>query len=289
MINFFYRFLMLISRVFGIWVFILIARIIATGYFFLFPSRRAVSISFYQALFPEKSRWYHILCAWKQYHRFTYSFPDRFLLVHFNRITHTARGREHLNHIKDKGGILVMSHLGNWEIAAHFLKQEGFPILLYMGRKHKEQLEGMQKDSLIQSGVKIIAVDQDDTSPFILLDSIRHLKSGGIVSLTGDRIWSKNQRTVKVNFLGHAVDLPETPYILALLTQAPLYTFFAFRSGREHYDLEISPPMVLRKDSREDRSETIQQAAQCYADTLETMLRKHPYDWYHFESFLKAD
>ena len=31
MVNLFYRFLMLLSRVFGIWFFILIARIIATG------------------------------------------------------------------------------------------------------------------------------------------------------------------------------------------------------------------------------------------------------------------
>ncbi|RJP75462.1 MAG: lauroyl acyltransferase [Desulfobacteraceae bacterium] len=289
MVNLFYRFLMLVSRVFGIWVFILIARIIATGYFFLFPSRRAVSISFYRELFPEKSRWYHTACAWKQYHRFTYSFLDRFLLHHFNSITHTAEGREHLDHVSEKGGILVMSHLGNWEIAAHFLKQEGYPVLLFMGRKHKEQLEGMQKESMIQGGVKIIAVGPEDSSPFILLDSIQQLKSGGIVSLTGDRIWSENQRTVTVRFLGHEVALPEAPYILALLTQAPLYTFFAFRTGQNHYDLKISPPVYLPKTSRKERSETIQQAAQSYADTLEKMVREHPFDWYHFESFLKTD
>jgi predicted LPLAT superfamily acyltransferase len=289
MINLLYRFLMFVSRICGIWVFVFISRMISTGYFFLFPSRRAVSIAFYRALFPEKSRWHHVVCAWKQYHRFTYTFLDRFLLYRFNNITHTTEGIEHLDHIKGagKGGILIMSHLGNWEIAAHFLKQEGCKILLFMGRKHKEQLEGMQKDSLIENGVRIIAVDQEKGSPFSLLESIKHLNAGGIVSMTGDRIWSEAQRTVGVTFLGHPVVLPETPYILALLTQVPIYTFFAFRTGRNHYHLKISPPMYLEKTSRQERPATIQQAAQSYADTLEKVLRTHPFDWYHFESFLK--
>ena len=287
----FYRFLMAVSRVCGIWVFVLVSRIIASGYFFLFPARRAVSIAFYRELFPEKCGWYHALCAWRQYQRFTYTFLDRFLMHNFGNVMHTVEGREYLNEIAEgrSGGILLMSHLGNWEIAARFLKQEGFQVMLFMGRKHKEQIEGMQKDALVQNGVRIIAVDQEESSPFSLIDGIQHLKAGGIVSLTGDRLWSGEQKTVTANFLGHRVTLPETPYVLALLTQVPLFTFFAFRISSRHYHLTISPPMYLDKSSRSERAATIRQAAQQYADTLEVVLRKHPFDWYHFEPFLKTD
>ena len=179
-----------------------------------------------------------------------------------------------------------MSHLGNWEIAANFLKQYGLRILLYMGKKHKEQIEEMQKDSLIQTGIKIVAVDSEENSPLNVLDAIRHLKSGGIVSLTGDRIWSEKQRNVRVDFLGQQANLPETPYLLALLARVPLYIFFAFRTGRNHYHLIISPPIHLEEASRSAREEIITKTAQQYADTLETVLRQHPYEWYHFEPFL---
>ena len=227
--NIFYRILMILSKLFGVWIFILMSRIVSTGYFLFFPGRRAVSVSFYKALFPGKSRFYHIKCAWKQYHQFTYTFLDRFLYHDFNNITHTREGAEHLEKLKNsgKGGILLMSHLGNWEIAANFLKQYGLRILLYMGRKNKEQIEGIQKESLVQTGIKIVAVDSEEHSPLNVLDAITHLKSGGIVSLTGDRIWSDKQRTVRVGFLDHEVLLPETPYLLALLARTPLYIFFA--------------------------------------------------------------
>lgn len=286
--NIFYRILMILSKLFGIWFFILMSRIVSTGYFLFFPRRRSVSVSFYKALFPEKNSFYHIKCVWKQYHQFTYTFLDRFLYHDFNNIAHTREGVEHLDNMKisGKGGILLMSHLGNWEIAANFLKQYGLRILLYMGRKHKEQIEGMQKDSLTQTGIKVVAVDSEENSPLNVLDAITHLKSGGIVSLTGDRIWSEKQRSVRVNFLGHEVLLPETPYILSLLSGTPLYIFFGFRTGRNHYRLIISPPICLEEKSRGARKEIITKAAQQYADTLEKYLRQHPYEWYHFEPFL---
>ena len=286
--NIFYRILMVLSKWFGVWFFILISRMVSTGYFLFFPRRRAVSVLFYKALFPGENRYFHIKCAWKQYHQFTYIFLDRFLYHDFNNITHTREGAEHLDNMKKsgKGGVLLMSHLGNWEIAANFLKQYGLRILLYMGRKHKEQIEGMQKDSLIQTGIKIVAVDSEENSPLNVLDAITHLKSGGIVSLAGDRIWSEKQRTVRVRFLGHEALLPETPYLLALLARVPLYIFFAFRTGHNHYHLIISPPIYLEEASRGEREETITMTAQQYADTLETFLRKHPYEWHHFEPFL---
>lgn len=286
--NIFYRVLMVLSKLFGVWFFILVSRMVSTGFFLFFPGRRAVSIAFYKALFPEKNGFFHITCAWKQYHRFTYTFLDRFLYHDLNRITYTSEGTEHIDNLKNsgKGGILLMSHLGNWEIAANFLKDYGLRLLLYMGRKHKEQIEGMQKDSLVRTGIKIVAVDSEENSPLAVLDAISHLKSGGIVSLTGDRMWSEKQRTVQVNFLGHEAKLPEAPYLMALLARTPLYIFFAFRTGRNHYHLSISPPIFIEDPKHRKREEIVATTAQLYADTLETYLRQHPYDWYHFEPFL---
>ena len=46
---------------------------------------------------------------------------------------------------KKTGAILLMSHIGNWELAAQTLNKKGLPIMLYLGAKHKEQIEHIQK------------------------------------------------------------------------------------------------------------------------------------------------
>jgi len=286
----FYKFLIALTKNLGPWVFTLFAWPIATGFFLFSPLKVAVGVRFYQVLFPDKNRLYHIWCTWRQYHNFTHVFMDRFMVMDSESITHTSEGWEHLKEAvgNKKGAIILMSHMGNWETAAHLLsgKQYGMRLLLYMGIKAKEQIEKMQKESLSQGGVRIVAVDQDGGSPFDILEGIKFLREGGLVSLTGDRIWSGNERKVAVKFLNHEVYLPVAPHIFALLSKAPLFIFFSFRSGPKSYHFKISEPIYVRSASRADRQEAIERSAQKYADHIQRNLRTHPLQWYHFEPFL---
>lgn len=289
----FYRFLITLSKRMGQWVFLVTAWCIATGYFLLFPRRVAVSARFYKALFPSRRGVYYVWCAWKQYHHFAYAFLDRFLLLDEHNITFTNEGWEDIDDAlkKKSGGIIIMSHVGNWEIAAHMLlnvygkNNPDLKLLLYLGRKHKEQIERVQKESLAQSGVKIIAVGQDEVSPTDIIEGINFLKTGGLVSLTGDRKWRENQRSVSVRFLDHEAFLPETPFVFALLSGAPLFIFFVHRTGKQEYHFKTMPLEYVRT-GRSERQEAISRAAQAYAKYLEDTVRLHPFEWYHFEPFI---
>ncbi len=286
----FYKISLFISRFLGSWFFLVIAKCIALGYFIFFPGRVGNSVRFYRALFPERKPIYHIWCAWLQYQSFTRVFIDRFLLLEKGKVTHTSSGWEHLEKcIKDKtGGIILMSHLGNWEIAAHLLKQnhQELKLLLYLGVKHKEQIEKMQKESLVQSGTRIIAVDQGGGSPFLLLESIKWMNEGGLVSLTGDIIWTRDQKSVPVNVLSHQAKVPETPHMLALLSGKPLFFLFITPAGKNHFHVEISEPVFVKAANRKERKNAVAQSAQLYADRLMETVRKHPFQWFHFESFI---
>lgn len=290
----FYRTLMMLSKGAGIWFFRLVAWGIATGYFLFFPSRVAVSKRFYKALFPSESRIYHLYCAWKQFHQFTDVFLDRFLQSEEHPMHFTHEGWEYLKNAVTQrtGGILLMSHLGNWELAAHrLLKSHGkdlpeMRLLLYMGRKHKEQIEQRQKEDLAAQGIKIVAVEQEGSAPVDILEGINFLKSGGIVSLTGDRRWREDQRTVPVKFLGHEALLPESPFVFALLSRTPLLIFFATRVGNFAYQCQVLPPVYVDAKDRKDRQRAIGDAAQTYADGLEKVVRRHPFVWFHFEPFI---
>ncbi len=286
-----YDIIIRLTRWGGPWVFRVFCWSIATGYFLFFPRRVAGSVRFYRALFPDKGRIAALGTTFLQYQQFTTVFFDRYRHLDLDQITYTSTGWDHLQQAaKNKtGGIILMSHLGNWEMAAHFLQEkiEGAKILLYMGRKHREQVEKRQKDALKDTGVTIIAVDERESSPFVIVEGVNRLKAGEFVSLTGDRVWHPDQRTVTVDFLGHDIQLPIAPYILSLMANKPIYVFFSIRAGSERYHIHCAPPIRVDARDRAHRQEAITRSAQAYANLLADMARRYPCQWYHFTDFIK--
>jgi len=282
-----YRIAIYFSRRWGVWFFRTFSWFIATGYFFLFPARVAHSLKFYRALFPERNFSFHLYCVWEQYHNFTNVYIYRFVAKLKDEVEFTREGWEYLDEAVEKktGAIIVMSHIGNWELAAEMLSRKGLPIMLYLGAKHKEQVEKIQKEKLAQSGIRIVATSEKESSPFALLEGINFLRKGGIVSMTGDRLWG-DQRSVKVNFLGHEVQLPDTPHLFALMSGAPLMTFFVNQKAPGKYHIAVSRGRQVIAASRQDRANAVLASAQAYAGELEQMARRHPFEWNHFEPFL---
>jgi predicted LPLAT superfamily acyltransferase len=286
--RFFYAILLKMTKLCGAWLLIVISRSIAAGYF-LFSGRVSESRRFYSALFPERNGMYHLWCTFRQYQNFTTIHLDRFLMERCSGISFTSTGWDKLEKVIGRqGGILLMSHLGNWEMAARLLRQQksDLQLLLYLGAKENEGVEHIQKKDLRRSGINIIEVGQDGGSPFSAVEGIRFLQAGGLISMTGDLLWRSDQSRVSVTFLGHEAYLPEAPFVFASVSGAPLFIFFIFRTGKTSYRFTISDPIEVKPLSRRDRAGAIGRAAQQYADILEKKLREHPFEWYHFERFL---
>lgn len=286
----FYTILTTLSKIFGTWLFSLVARGIAAGYFLLFPRRAAASARFYRVLFAGRG-WCHAWwCAWRQFQNFTTVFLDRDLLQDSGAIHYTFEGREHLIEAVDqgRGGILLMSHMGNWEVGARLLRRNipDLRLMLYMGRQAREQIERRQKADLTASGIRIVAADPAEDSPFELIEGVGFLKSGGFVSMAGDVVWRPEQRVVTACFLGHTVRLPEAPFMLALVSGAPLYVFFASARGPRQYHFSVTSPFMVTAETRSRRHSAVAGAAQFYAERLEAQVRRHPLEWYHFKPFL---
>lgn len=291
--DFAYRWLMALEKRFGSWIFLLVAWHVATGYFLLFPGRVAVSVRFYRRLFPERGRFHALWCAWQQYHHFVHVFLDRFRMTEGDDLVMDHEGLDHIFSAAEsgRGGVILMSHVGSWEIAARLLRHQGrnhpsLRLLLYLGAKHKEQIERRQKRSVEQSGIRVISVPEEGGSPMEIVEGLNFLREGGLVSLTADRLWGREQRTVTVRFAGGEARIPEMPFILAMMSGAPLLTFFGYRTGKGRYQLVTHPPFFVTAASRAERRKAVETAAQAYADLLEKTVRAHPYEWYHFEPFL---
>ncbi len=289
----YYKIAMHLSRRLGMWVFRLSSWFVTAGFFLFNPKRVMISVRFYQRLFPGKAKPYYLWCTWRQYRNFTTLFSDRAAFAQSGHMDYSSQGWEHLEQALNNqtGGIILMSHLGNWEIAAHLLKQQNadIPLLLYMGIKQKEQIERLQKESLADSGVRIIAADRENASPFDIIEGVRFLQAGGFVSVTGDIVWHSQQRRIPVRFLGQDVYFPETPHLMALLSGAPIYVFFAFRVGPRQYHFSSGEPRYVKAGSRAERDQSVKASAQHYAHLLEQSVHRHPLQWYHFSHDLTPD
>lgn len=287
----FYRILVRLTKLLGPWFFTMVAQGIASGYFLMSSRRRRISRDFYAVLFPQHNRTYHLYCAWKQFLSFTNVFLDRFIQREVKNIAYTIDGRRHVvsAYERKKGGILLMSHMGNWEMAAHLLTKviPDIKLLLYMGVQGRESIEKIQKQSIRGDGIRVIGVGQNSGSPFDIVEGIRFLQDGGLVSMAGDVVWRKDQRTVTGTFLGRRVRIPEAPFVLSLVSSAPLIVFFAFRTESGTYRFTVLPPINVSAPTREKRGVAIQSAAQRYLHHMEAELRRHPFEWYHFERFLE--
>lgn len=284
----FHRLLARMANRLGPWVYILISRIIAAGYF-LFSGRTAESRRLYAFLFPQRGRLYHFWCTFRQYQNFTTIHLDRLLANQGRPTAFSSAGRERLEAaVGGSGAILLMSHLGNWEIAARLLMQQrrDLRLLLYMGVKEKEGVERTQKEELRRAGVTIIGVDQHSNSPFAAVEGVRLLQAGGLVSMTGDVVWRADQRRLAVSFLGRTAYVPEAPFVFAMVAGVPVYVFFAFRIGENSYRFVLSEAIEVKAAGRADRGKAVAEAAQRYAALLEEALRAHPLEWYHFGRFI---
>ena len=262
----------------------LIAAIISAGYFFLLPARTWRCATFYRRVFPDRGRLYALLCTWRQFQSFARVFSERLELRKEGRIVYTSEGFEHLEEAATagKGGVIVMSHAGNWEVAARLLRKQGIRMMLFMGVKLREEVEGQQKEDLRQEELAVVGVEQGSGARWEMLDALRFLRVGGFVSMTGDRVWSMD-RTVTVPFLDRQTTLPEAPYLLAALAGCPIYIFFSFRTAPRTYHISITPPILLSKTPRRERPDVVRAAAADYADLLAEAVRKHPSQWCHFE------
>jgi predicted LPLAT superfamily acyltransferase len=263
---------------------------IATGYFLFYPSRRRSSVRLYRNIFPERRGGYYLYCAWRQFHSFAATFGDRIDFEGEQERSLSTQGKEGLLEAarRGSGGIILMSHLGSYEIAARSFQEVGLKHLLIMGEKEAKQVARDQRENLQARGVTIQVAGGPDESLFDGLEAIPFIRKGGFVSLAGDLSWTRQRSFLPVKFFDQEVALSAGPHLLALLTGAPLFLLFTFRDREGKQQVLIAPPREVKASSRSERNTALQASAQTYAGALEAMVRQHPFQWYIFEPFFRS-
>lgn len=186
-----------------------------------------------------------------------------------------------------RGGVIVVSHLGNTEVCsaiAHQLPDIRLTILVYT--KNAEKFNSMMKK--VNSSACIEMLQVTEMSPATAMIMSERVEAGEYVVIAGDRTPVTGQdRVSQVDFLGHKAPLPQGAFILAGLLKCPVYLMFCIKQA-ERYHIYCELFSERLKFSRQSRLKEVDAAVQRYAQRLEHYCQKAPLQWFNFFPFWRT-
>lgn len=187
------------------------------------------------------------------------------------------------------GGVIVVSHLGNFEICnaiAQQIPQLRLTILVYThhAKKFNALLSGVSADA----DIEILQVN--DLSPATVMLFAERVRNGGYIVIAGDRTpVTRQNRVSEVNFLGGIAAFPQGPFILAGLLRCPVYLLFCLKQQKQyHVHIEkFSEQIEFRQ--RKQRAQILDSAVQSFADRLQHYCLQAPLQWFNFFPFWRDE
>jgi predicted LPLAT superfamily acyltransferase len=228
-----------------------------------------------------------VIHIYRHFYNFGMSLVDRyaFLLTQRQFFRFTTHNEDLIERElrAGKGVILLGAHFGNWELAGNLLQgRMNVNVNFLMYDAESKAVKDAVAKATANRQVNIIFVGKDSTDTSVAL--MNALQRGEIVCLHGDRIFGE-QRSVKVPFMGHDVNFPAGPFILAAASGAPVIPIFAVKTGLQNYAFSAYDPIRFENCSRLERQGLIDKAVKGYALLLETLVRKYPLQWFNYYHF----
>ena len=188
-----------------------------------------------------------------------------------------VEGRHHIDAAlaRGRGCLVVLPHLGNWDVAGHLFAVHGYRLAAVAENLRPARLAALFRRHRERLGIRILAL----IDPKLVREEItRLLADNWIVCLLGDRALST--KGIAVTMFGAARPIPVGPALLARTTGAPLLV------GAAHtlpagWRITVTPPLALETQS--DIRRDVDALAQRIAAELERAIAVHPADWHLFQ------
>ncbi len=178
-----------------------------------------------------------------------------------------------------RGVILLTAHAGNYELGGILLRARNLKVHAVYKPDRFEAVERIRESMRAQGGVVGLPVDGIG---FSTLPLVKLLREGALVGMQGDRDFSLNG--VPMTFFGREVPFPRGPWELSAMTGAPIVTSFFFSDENRRFHAHFGEPIRVL-GGRGDRMAAIEAGMRAYVRDLETLIRRHPSQWYCFYPF----
>ncbi len=196
-----------------------------------------------------------------------------------------TRGAERFRELREggRGLILATAHVGPWDAAARCLgTSRKERVMLVMSGEPDDKAESFHDLLRATAGVEVVRVGNH---PLDALPLLAWLKAGHIAAIQFDRA-PRGMDTLKGELFGRDFRVPRGPFALSALLGVPILPVFASREGFFDYRVEVGFPVTLPSGASVQAQED---AASFVLRQMESFLRAHPTQWFHFDDAPASD
>jgi predicted LPLAT superfamily acyltransferase len=246
------------------------------------PSIRRRSFDYLRHRFPSSSRLVRYVNCYRIFLEMGRVLVDRAILgiTGTENIQFTIHGRQELLELakKGRGFIMLMSHVGCWQVAVSALNFLKVPVNLLL-----EQEEGNIDRHYFEYAGVTCPIRIIDPGSYLggTLQMLDALKKGEVVCMMGDRILGSEKNFLPVDFLGEKALFPFSAFKIASAAGAPIVVFFSYKSGYASYALKVSK--IIQVPGNLGRSgESFRHYITEFVNELERYTREYPYQFFNF-------
>lgn len=279
-----------VHRVFGRWPMRLFLVPVVAYYWLAQPVARKASLEYLQRMqtahgaIGRAPSWRH---SFRHFMSFAETILDKVLALSGRYGFEGMRfvGREAVDGMiaRGQGGILVTAHIGCLELCqACAARQPGLKLNVLVHTRHAERFNRILRRLNPDSPVRLLQVTEVDAATAVMLSD--KVAAGEFVAIAGDRVPVTASKTAHAPFLGHAAPFPVGAYVLASLIKCPLLLLCCVRE-RDGHVVRFETLAERVELPRARRNEQLSQFAAQFAQRLEALLVRAPYDWFNFFPF----
>jgi KDO2-lipid IV(A) lauroyltransferase len=176
---------------------------------------------------------------------------------------------------KGNGCICVLPHMGNWDVAGHYLAANGYPLAAVAEELRPPRLSELFLRHREELGMRIIPLSKDG---HVGQQLKQLLSENWIVALVADRDLSG--RGIEVEMFGATRRVPAGPALLSLTSGAPLLVCPVY-TLEDGWQVRIGPPLQIERsgDTRAD----VTALSRLMAAEFERAIAAKPADWHLFQ------
>jgi predicted LPLAT superfamily acyltransferase/uncharacterized protein (DUF2062 family) len=250
---------------------------------YLLFDRSAVraALAYARRRFPERSRVGRLRAVYRLFVEQGKNLIDRHCLTGGRHpFVIEFEGRERLTVAlgdAQRGFVLLMSHMGNWQTV--------LATIGHLGRK-TGLLMRPEDNAAVRQTLKI---DADGATASVVspngylggvIEMMARLKRGEIVSIMGDRAYGAAAETVP--FLGEPARFPVGAWRLAAGAECPVVVLLPAKLSTRRYRIRVAGVFHPRLEPGCDRRARLREWVRAYAALLEDHLREFPYQCFLF-------
>jgi len=276
-----YIFARITPRYYQLWHCRVVGRIF---YFFMGGTRRAVQKNLSIVLDRPVNDPLVRRTACRTFQNYGLYLVDYVRLNHLNKyLFPEEKGKRHIKQAlaEGNGAILVMPHLGHWELGGVLFAMRECPIHALTLKDPESEVQDFRDEMRGTLGIETVHIDPSNFGNVLKL--VKLLRENQVIALLGDRF--EGGKKVGVTFFGRKVVFPVGAMALALSSGAPIIPVFTVVKPDGYYLAWMEEPIRVTRRPGVSTTELLTEKAQELATVFETVISRYPDQWYHFFNY----